>query len=526
MAQVEIHREGAEPYQVTLGAFNTIGRRRDQRLQLMDELVSKQHAVIYRRDKDVYIRDVGSSNGSYVNDRRLTDDVLLRDKDRILLGNTVMVFKSDEKKVATGSVKLTESPKEGTVIFRKMTTENDAFSPAESVESQTRLKRDYEKLRLSFMLSQQLRQVVDRDELFKKILTFLFHHLQADRVSVLARTDNDGHWDVFAQRSILGEDEDNEDFEISSTLLEEVVQRREAVLSYDASLDSRFSGAQSLIMQGVKAIVCVPILVNDEVEYLLYLDSLNRGVFTDQDLEVLETFSTYAGMALENVALIHQVKDEAKTRANLERLMSPNLVDKVVSGELDVEQGGELKEITVLFLDIRNFVGYTEDMPPPEVIEFLNELFELMVEVIFYHDGTLDKYIGDSVMAFWGAPIDVDDHAYKAVLAAKQMLDIAESYSASLKSAGKQPFQIGIGINTAEMVAGYVGATRTMSYTVIGQGVNVAARLCGLAKGSEILLAPETFNRVKSRVDAWIAGEARLKGLSKPMRVFRLKEIR
>ena len=533
MAKVSIHSEGQPAFEVALGAFTTIGRRRDQRVQLMDELVSKQHAVLFRKGSDVYVRDVGSSNGTFVNGERVTDDVCLANDDRVALGNTEIIYQEEQRAKTSDSVRLTEKPpSEGTVIFRKLTTsKHDGFRPAEAVENPQELKRDYDKLRLAFMLSQQLRNVADQDELFSKVLAFMFHHLQADRVAVLDKNLVTGEWEVIARRSILGDiamaatDDEPEDFEISSTLLEEVVERGEAVLSYDATVDSRFSGAQSLILQGVKAIVCVPIHVNATVEFLLYLDSINRGVFTEQDLEVLETFATYAGMALENLALIRRVKEDAETRANLERLMSPNLVDKVVSGELEVRKGGQEQDISVLFLDIRNFVGYTENKRPEAVITFLNELFELMVEVIFYHGGTLDKYIGDCIMAFWGAPIDVEDHAYKAVLAAKQMMDIANEYSASLERAGEEPFKIGIGLNTDRMVAGYVGATRTMSYTVIGKGVNLAARLCSQAKGGEILLAPNTFLNVRDRVDARVVGESRIKGLSQPVWVYRLREI-
>jgi adenylate cyclase len=533
MAKVEIHVEGRKPFDVALGAFTTVGRRRDQRVQLMDELVSKQHAVFFRKGDDVFVRDVGSSNGTFVNDARISADVQLRDQDRILMGNTLAVFKDDVRQPTTESgVRLKSEPHEGTMIFRKMTSEHDAFRPAEAIQSAQQLKKDYEKLRLAFMLSQQLRNVVDRDELFKKILTFLFHHLQADRVAIMGHGELSVGWEVIARRSILGDlrtstnsNEQPDDFEISSTLLDEVVERNEAVLSYDATMDSRFSGSQSLILQGVKAIICVPIHVNGAVEFLLYLDSLNRGVFTEQDLEVLETFSTYAGMALENIALIQQVKEEAKTRANLERLMSPNLVDKVVSGELEVKKGGVEREVTVLFLDIRNFVGFSENKPPEEIITILNEFFELMVEVIFYHEGTLDKYIGDCIMAFWGAPIDQPEASYKAVLAARQMMDIAEGYARSLQAAGASSFQVGIGINTDRMVAGYVGATRTMSYTVIGKGVNLASRLCGQAKGGEILLAPNTYAQVQDRVDARVVGETHLKGLSQPVWIYRLREI-
>jgi adenylate cyclase len=533
MAKVNIHSEGQPAFDVGLGAFTTIGRRRDQRIQLMDELISKQHAVLFRKGSDVYIRDVGSSNGTFVNGERVTEDVCLTNSDHVTMGNTEIVFQDEPRQKTVDAVKLTtKKPPEGTVIFRKLTTsKNDAFRPAEAVENPQDLKRDYDKLRLAFMLSQQLRDVADQGELFAKVLAFMFHHLQADRVAVLDKNTATQEWEVIAKRSILGEiattapEDEPEDFEISSTLLEEVVERGEAVLSYDATVDSRFSGAQSLILQGVKAIVCVPIHVNATVEFLLYLDSINRGVFTEQDIEVLETFATYAGMALENLVLIQGAKEDAKTRANLERLMSPNLVDKVVSGDLEVRKGGQEQEISVLFLDIRNFVGYTENKRPEAVITFLNELFELMVEVIFYHEGTLDKYIGDSIMAFWGAPIGVEDHAYKAVLAAKQMMDIANEYSKSLEKAGQEPFSIGIGLNTDRMVAGYVGATRTMSYTVIGKGVNLAARLCSQAKGGEILLAPNTFASVQDRVDALVVGESKIKGLSQPVWVYRLREI-
>ena len=140
MAKVEIHVEGRKPFDVALGAFTTVGRRRDQRIQLMDELVSKQHAVFFRKDDAVFVRDVGSSNGTFVNDERISADVKLRDQDRILLGNTLAVFKDDVRQSTTESgIRLKSEPHEGTMIFRKMTSEHDAFRPAEAIQSAQQL---------------------------------------------------------------------------------------------------------------------------------------------------------------------------------------------------------------------------------------------------------------------------------------------------------------------------------------------------------------------------------------------------
>ena len=165
----------------------------------------------------------------------------------------------------------------------------------------------------------------------------------------------------------------------------------------------------------------------------------------------------------------------------------------VVSGKLKVEKGGKNRIATVLFADIRGFTAICEHMPAAEVLQMLNEYFELMVEAAFRYEGTVDKFVGDQIMVVWGAPVIHPDDPIRAVRAAIEMQKAVNRYSAARRKKGQAEIRIGIGINTGELVAGYIGSTQTMSYSVIGDEVNTASRLCAAAGAGEILLAENTF---------------------------------
>lgn len=213
-------------------------------------------------------------------------------------------------------------------------------------------------------------------------------------------------------------------------------------------------------------------------------------------------------------------KKEAATRERFQRLLSPDLAEMVVSGQLKVEKGGEDRVATVLFVDIRGFAAMSENTQAAEMLKMLNEYFEVIVGVVFRHEGTVDKFIGDGMMVIWGAPVAHDDDAARAVYAALDMQSVLVEFNKTRMAKGEKQIQIGIGINTGNLVAGYIGSTRTMSYSVIGDSVNTAFRLCSEAEPGQIIISENTHDHVRDLFETVELEPFQAKGKFKPIRAF------
>jgi len=211
---------------------------------------------------------------------------------------------------------------------------------------------------------------------------------------------------------------------------------------------------------------------------------------------------------------------EVATRERFQRLLSPDLAEMVVSGALTVEKGGEDRTATVMFVDIRDFTAMSENIPAAKVLRFLNEYYERIVDVVFRHEGTVDKFIGDAMMVIWGAPVSHEDDAARACFAAIDIQKELVAFNAQLRQRGQKEIQLGIGINTGSLVAGYIGSTQTMSYSVIGDTVNTASRLCSAAKAGEIIISENTYREVGSLFDMTALAPMKVKGKDQPLSVF------
>jgi PAS domain S-box-containing protein len=215
-----------------------------------------------------------------------------------------------------------------------------------------------------------------------------------------------------------------------------------------------------------------------------------------------------------------KMEQDAETRRRFQKLLSPDLAEMVVSGDLRVEKGGTKRNATVLFADIRGFTTLSENTGADEVVQMLNEYFEAMVEVVFRLEGTVDKYIGDAIMVLWGAPIPHANAPFRAVQAAIEMRRSLAEFNKRRKALGKQQIQMGIGINTGEVVAGYIGSSRTMSYSVIGDTVNTASRLCSAARAGQILVSDSTYGFIRNHFSVTRLRPLQVKGKLQPIHIF------
>lgn len=221
------------------------------------------------------------------------------------------------------------------------------------------------------------------------------------------------------------------------------------------------------------------------------------------------------------IALAHRISEEQLRRERLHRYFSPQVARTIEQDEQDFGTG-HLCEITVLFSDLRGFCAFSQDLPPPEVLGLLNEVHSRMVEVVFAHGGTLDKYIGDGLMAYFGAPIAQADHAARALQCAQQMLLAFASLSAARAARGKVTLRLSIGLNTGTAVVGSIGAANRREFTAVGDTVNLAARMETLTReyDADILVSGETARKIGTACTLRLLGETPVKGRTQSVQVY------
>ena len=230
----------------------------------------------------------------------------------------------------------------------------------------------------------------------------------------------------------------------------------------------------------------------------------------------------WGGLAFYNFLV--ERKEKNFVRSTLELYVSPAVVQEVISRGIDLAPGGKRQTITILFSDVRGFTGLSERLSPEAMVEILNQHFTASSEIILNSGGTLDKFIGDAIMAFWGAPAPREDHALAAVKAAIAMHTAAKELDKIVQARWGEQFRIGIGINTGDAVVGHIGSPRRMGYTAVGDPTNLASRVEGLTKDyqAEILITQATYELVKDRIEAEPLGHVAVKGRKEPTAIYRV----
>jgi adenylate cyclase len=502
-----------------------IGRHPAQDIQLLDRIVSKEHAVIELRGDGYLIFDRDSRNGTLLNGEPVAHPTRLQDGDEITIGSTSFTFRKSDPEAELVR-RVTVHDKMDSAIRTRVTSQLDVgFLPESQYTNIEQLRSDYEKLRIANELSQALSLEFDLERLLHKILDKAFAIFRCDRGVILI---HDEGTDRFTPRAakLRRNKAEAENIRISETILREVIEKHQGILSSDALMDSRFQGSHSIVIEGIRSSMSVPLLYDDRTLGIIHLDSqFAINAFSEKDLHLLSGFARQAAIAIEHSTLVARAKREAVTREKLSRLLPPVLVDEVLEGRMELRKGGDLKKATVLFADIRGFTAMSERIPPQDIVTMLNEYFEIMVEIIFKRGGTLDKFIGDEIMAIWGAPFPGPDDTSQAVRAAVEMQSALLEFNETRQNEGLDPIHIGVGLNTGEVVAGYMGSTRSMSYTVVGDIVNTAARICAVAGPGEIVIAARTLGEVRDSVEVEPMPPARVKGKREPVEVYRVRTM-
>ncbi|MCY0995512.1 FHA domain-containing protein [Myxococcus sp. MISCRS1] len=508
-----------------LGPLTSLGRHPSNTLRLVDREVSKEHATIEKVGKDFVLKDLGSSNGTFVNGKRVKE-LRLKDGDEIALGSSRLIFHSGEQPVvpapAAPGVTVVAQSVSMPAFLAQMDQVPQNFRPVDQMTDGEALRRDYEKLRIAHEFHRQVSTQGSQTGLFEQILKVAFQLLAADH-GVILKVAGDGEFIPAAVHHRTGKPVN---VMLSDTVLKRVVETGKAVLTADAIIDERFSAAESIVAQGIRSAMAVPLMVNSKIQAVLFLDSRQQiNAFSEKDLNILSGIASQASIALENAALGEQIRAEAVTRAELSRFLSKAVADAVISGETEDLRQSRLAEVSCLFADIRGFTTISENESPQEVVSMLNTFFTAMADVVFRYEGNLDKFIGDCVMAVWGPPLSHPDDAARAVRAALEMQEAVDQINRNRVAAGKAPIEVGIGINTGQAVVGYMGSAERHEFTAIGDTVNTASRLCGMAKSGEVLASESTVRRSGAGFDVEELPALQVKGKEKAVPTYRVHGV-
>jgi adenylate cyclase len=307
---------------------------------------------------------------------------------------------------------------------------------------------------------------------------------------------------------------------ISRTILGKVMRERVSMLATNAQIDPRFESSRSIAALDIRSFMCAPLWYEEAIIGLLYVDNSDRHSFTESDLDLFTALSNYAAVAIAQARLAARLHEEIRRRERLERYHSPAVVDRILEAEPgpDAPFIAKERDVTILFADLVGFTAMAEQMPPQQVAVLLNLFFSRMADAIFQHDGTLDKFIGDSVLAMFGAPLDLADHPLQAVRAAQSMHRALAALNAERPGT---LLRMRIAIHTGLALVGDIGSPKRREYTVLGDAVNIAARIEESVAGpGQTVITRETYDRLRDQVPARSLGVVPLRGLTKQVELF------
>jgi len=522
---------GEQAFELPPGRSLVVGRGVASDIAIYDPTISRRHAELTAEADSVEVRDLGSSNGTCINGSRVTAG-RLRVNDSVTFGKVMFRLRPLAPAAGDAVAAPLEQPALSDNIIRQLDvsgglpagiTSRDGPAPQGQlrVAATSAEERQNKKLSLLLTAAQKLSSELDLDRLLRVIVDITFEVMNVDRVSILLWNEPGGELVPRISKSRLG---DTQLQQVPRSIADKVVHDRVAVVSHNAPADARFKG-RSILMQSVRSAMCSPLMASaDEVLGILYVDNLtDANTFTDEDLQFLVAFSGLAAIGIKNSRFADQLQRETMVRSNFERYFAPNVAADIAQQEAAIRLGGERRPVTVLFSDIRGFTAIAETMAPDVIARLLSEYFTEMVEVIFEHGGTLDKFIGDAIMALWGAPIAHEDDPDRALRAAVAMQRGIEELNRRWAAAGRPEIGVGIGINYGEAFAGNIGSHRRLEYTVIGDAVNIANRLCAEAGAGEILVSEQLLQVVKKPVEVDFLPELALKGKAQALQVYRVK---
>lgn len=531
-----------------------IGRSKDCDIPLPDNTVSRSHIQIEKTPQGYTVTDLGSFNGTRVNGSSIQSAVL-QHEDVIEIGQsriTFLVESSDNAALASSIFDEADSPDEAQMVVGSSpqdgaqepdqllvavqkpaaSTPGKLAGTPECSELDSKMRQDLSSLErtnkvlfILYEISRELNAIQDFKALLEKIMDLIFQVINADYGFLILS--GGLKQEELIPMVVKYKDESLKamgQIRASRTIINRVIHDKVALLTSNAMDDSRLDSAKSVFVQQIRSAMCVPLWNRDEIIGVIQLDSVRfENQFVQEDLELLKAIGSQMAMIIEQASLNEKIREESKARSRLERFHSPQIIEMILHG--GQEELMEPKDLTatILFSDIVGFTTMSESLPPREINIVLNQYFTRMTDIIFKHDGMLDKYIGDGLMAVFGAPMEKDNDAERAIHAALEMRRELAKMREEVGPTGAR-LNIRIGINTGRVVAGNMGSPRRLDYTVIGDPVNLASRLESSGSPNQILIGEETYRLVKGKFNITEVGPRKVKGKAAEIMVYEVLE--
>ncbi len=506
----------------------TVGRGEGNDLVLNDNSVSRFHAVIKRADDSVIIADRGSTNGVYVRGKRVTQETPLSNGDVALIGRYELRFEQfDDRSIMIRKVEIPSTLNhiirggaERALPAEKEKNRVSDRALADLIERIKKLEHENYLLTVLYDAGQALNAKLSVEDICEQVVSLAFRIEGVERGFVMF-FDEPG--EVSRQSEVRYRDPartGTQPIILSNSVLDLLCREMQPILIDDVSADERFSASDSIRISGLRSAMCAPLLGTNRLIGIVYVDNLEKAsAFTQEELNVFALLASQAGAAIDNALAHEKIARQNQQRSALERFLSPAVAEMVVANP-EIQLGGANQKVTVMFADIRGFTPMSENMEPQRVVEILNEYFTRVTDVIFDYGGMLDKYMGDAVMAVFGAPIPKPEDAANSVHAAIQIQRLLIELNRDAAVRQWPELRVGIGINTGIATAGNIGSLRRVDYTVVGDAVNTASRLMSNAAGGQILISQSTAHDLGALFDMTILPPLMVKGRTEPVKVF------
>lgn len=467
---------------------------RDQTVDLdltPDHAVSRRHARLSLEDGVCWIEDLGSTGGTWVNRQKISVKTRVTATDTITLGQTTLQI-SDQ----TATTKIL--PRDDTPAGILTSSVSATDSPSALLLAAASAEIIKRRLNAFYELGAALSTLDSVEGVLTTVLEHLCRAIPHAQRGALLLQDEQG----LTPRAIVPESHKPS---FSLNLARRAIAQRQAFI-WRLNIGESTQPSESIILYGIKCAMYAPLILKEEVLGVVYVDNFEtKSVFNEDDLRLLMAMASQAALFVKNQALQQELRRQEIVRSNLLRQFSPQVAGRLEKMLKETEQwqlgGSRAEPVTILVSDIRGFTTLSAGMEPDKVVDMLNEMFGVCIPIIFKHNGTVDKFVGDSILAVFGSPEPDKQQWVNAVRAALEMQRAIRKQQSAWKERNLPLYQVGIGIHTGAVLHGFIGATERMEYTVIGDTVNRATRYCDGAGPNEVIISPEVYQHLTEVVE-------------------------
>ena len=525
--------------------ITSFGRLPSNDVILLGDLVSRHHARIIYFDGKASIQDLGSHNGSWVNGERVSTRGL-GEGDVVRIGNFAITFKkgpmeglfvgeatADQPSLDPGPV---AHPRAPTAIPRPVSaTQEEPEELPENLASrrsgQSKLVEEIDEVRraagrpetsaealhLLYKVTEALVKATEVSEYLDQILLFCLERLRAEHAIYFHVLPGQPDPERMVERSSAGDGP----APVSMSVVRWTISKTFTVFSRDVAADLRFKqgGSVAFLPESARSLVCAPVAAHGRVFGALYLTRPLEQAFDEAEVDTIEAICHLAAAGVGHLELRGRAVEDGLAREALARFHSPDVVERILSeAEFGKEPVLENRPVSVCFCDVRGFTRFASESDIGFVSAFLNHYVEAMSGVVFAHKGTINKLLGDGIVALFGAPFSYGNDAARAVSAA---LDMQAAFDRTLERFDQPlPLKLRIGINTGDVLTGTIGSARQMEYTVIGETVNLAARIQAAAPPGSILISHTTRRSIPDNFVTKKLGARQIRGHVEPLEIY------